>query len=265
MSVQDIDNTIESLNEEGYEVICTIIDYLEMIAPAQEDAGKDIRLQYKNIAESLLNLAKNRSIPVITAHQLNRAGGALLANSKMQGKSNVLADMTNEYIGESYAIEKAMSYSAFIDIEERDGKKYLVYKRNKTRYSRFGKEYFVHEIRDGIILEDDLELDHPLSLDKIPDGETSINMTNSSKEGSRGKYDIRTNVTEPKPIATNKPIEEPINRRHSPMSLLLNYNDWFNYIDKLGLENICEIQSEITIGNSVLEKVGDSYYYFLDT
>ena len=264
MSVQDIDNTIESLNEEGYEVICTIIDYLEMIAPAQEDAGKDIRLQYKNIAESLLNLAKNRSIPVITAHQLNRAGGALLANSKMQGKSNVLADMTNEYIGESYAIEKAMSYSAFIDIEERDGKKYLVYKRNKTRYSRFGKEYFVHEIHDGIILEDDLELDHPLSLDKIPDGETSINMTNSSKEGSRGKYDIRTNVTEPKPVAANKPIEEPLNRRHSPMSLLLNYNDWFNYIDKLGLENICEIQSEITIGNSVLEKVGDSYYYFLD-
>ena len=89
-------------------------------------------------------------------------------------------------------------------------------------------------------------------------------MTNSSKEGSRGKYDIRTNVTEPKPIATNKPIEEPINRRHSPMSLLLNYNDWFNYIDKLGLENICEIQSEITIGNSVLETVGDSQYYFLD-
>lgn len=268
MTVQDIDNTIESLQEEGYEVIACIIDYLEMIAPAPEDSGKDIRLQYKTIAESLLNLAKNRAIPVITAHQLNRAGGAMLVNSKMQGQSNVLANMTNEYIGESYAIEKAMSFSAFIDIEERDGKKYLTFKRNKTRYSRFGKEYFVHEIHDGIILEDDLGLDKPLSLDKIPDNGTDINVgIKDSNVGERGKIDIRTK--KPQTITEIKPEKPKIDendrtKKFHPMALLLNFDDWFNYIDISGLEGIAEVQDEINIENSVVMTVGESQYYFLN-
>lgn len=268
MTVQDIDDTIESLNEQGYDVICTIIDYLEMIAPSQEDSGKDIRLQYKNIAESLLNLAKNRNIPVITAHQLNRAGGAMLSNSKMQGQSNVLANMTNEYIGESYAIEKAMSYSAFIDIEEHDGKKYLIYKRNKTRYSRFGKEYFVHEIHDGIILDDDLGLSKPLSLDRVPDGQTTINMTNDSNHGSRGIIDIRTKKPEEeKPVIKKEEEPKALNsevKEISPMIYLLDFNDWYNYIPKFGLEDVCEIQEEIGLCNSHIDMIGESEYYFLD-
>lgn len=262
MTVQDIDDTIESLNEQGYDVICCIIDYLEMIAPDREDSGKDIRLQYKNIAESLLNLAKNRNIPVITAHQLNRAGGALLSNSKMQGQTNVLANMTNEYIGESYAIEKAMSYSAFIDIEEHNGHKYLVYKRNKTRYSRFGKEYFVHEIRDGIILDDDIGLSQPLSLDKIPDSDTAINITNKN-EGSRGIYDIRTKKPEEEKKNIDKDgIVKPV-KQISPLVYLLDFNDWYNYIGKYPLDEICEIQDEINICDAKIQTVGDSEYYFI--
>lgn len=265
MTVQDIDDTIESLNEQGYDVICCIIDYLEMIAPAMEDSGKDIRLQYKSIAESLLNLAKNRSIPVITAHQLNRAGGALLTNAKMQGQSNALANVTNEYIGESYAIEKAMSYSAFIDIEEHNGKKYLIYKRNKSRYARFGKEYFVHEIHDGIILDDDVGLSKPLSLDRIPDSETVINMNNNRNEGARGIVDLRTKKPEEQvenKEEEKKPLLEPKEKRHSPMSLLLDFNDWYNYIEKLGFENVCEIQDDIDICSSQLVTIGETQYYF---
>ena len=264
MSVNDIDDKIESLNEEGYDVICCIVDYLEMIAPAPEDSNKDIRLQYKTIAESLLNLAKNRNIPVITAHQLNRAGGTLLTNSKMQGQVNVLANMTNEYIGESYAIEKAMSYSAFIDIEEHNDKRYLVYKRNKSRFKRFGKEYFVHEIHDGIILDDDFGLSTPISLDKIPDGNTIIN-NNNSNVGARGIYDIRSKKEPPKPqTIENKEPEQKIEKRHSPMSLLLDFNDWYLYIDRLGLENICELQEEVSLFNSKKETVGETEYYFLN-
>ena len=94
--------------------------------------GKDNRLQLKNIADDLLSLAKNRDIPVITAHQINRSGGAVLTNLKNQGGVNAISQMTNEFIGESYGIEQAVSWSAFIDIEIHGEDRWLMFKRNKS-------------------------------------------------------------------------------------------------------------------------------------
>ena len=191
MDVEAIDNLIETLSEEGYWVIGAVIDYIEMIRANAEDRMKDIRLQYKGIAEALLNLAKSRCIPVITAHQLNRSGSSVLTNAKSQGQSDAVALMSDEYVGESYAIPKTASYTAFIDIEEHDGEKYFLYKRGKSRYRRFGKEYFVMKIRDGIIIDDDFYLDHPLSYDRIPNSPNSMTENPQATVGARGTIDLR--------------------------------------------------------------------------
>ena len=194
LSVDDIDTNIDMLEEEGYHVIACIVDYIGLIKPREEDMGKENRIQLKNIADDMLSLAKNRNIPVITAHQLNRSGGAILTNTKMQGGSNAVMQMSSEFVGESYGIEQAASWSMFIDVETHDGKRYLTCKRGKARgdrsgSSKFGLEYFVLEIKNGLIIEDDIYLPRPLYFEAIPN--TDVNNNNNNSIGERGVIDIR--------------------------------------------------------------------------
>ena len=236
LSVDEIDVIIENLEEEGYRVIACVVDYLGLIKPRLEDMGKDNRLQLKNIADDLLSLAKNRDIPVITAHQINRSGGAVLTNLKNQGGVNAISQMTNEFIGESYGIEQAVSWSAFIDIEIHGEDRWLMFKRNKSRYkNKFGTETFVMKIRDGIIIDDDIYLSTPLSLPKIPDG-IGTDEANQN-QGSRGIIDIRDNKhkTPPKDhlIKVKSSIEEREDYLNSKEKVPIEYIDWNKWIDYL--------------------------------
>ena len=234
LSVDEIDIIIENLEEEGYRVIACVVDDLGLIKPRLEDMGKDNRLQLKNIADDLLSLAKNRDIPVITAHQINRSGGAVLTNLKNQGGVNAISQMTNEFIGESYGIEQAVSWSAFIDIEIHGEDRWLMFKRNKSRYkNKFGTETFVMKIRDGIIIDDDIYLSTPLSLPKIPDGIGTDEAVNQN-QGSRGIIDIRDNKhkTPPKDhlIKVKSSTEEREDFLNSKEKVPIEYIDWNNWI-----------------------------------
>ena len=233
LSVDEIDVIIENLEEEGYRVIACVVDYLGLIKPRMEDMGKDNRLQLKNIADDLLSLAKNRDIPVITAHQINRSGGAVLTNLKNQGGVNAISQMTNVFIGESYGIEQAVSWSAFIDIEIHGEDRWLMFKRNKSRYkNKFGTETFVMKIRDGIIIDDDIYLSTPLSLPKIPDGIGTDDA--NQNQGSRGIIDIRDNKhkTPPKDhlIKVKSSTEEREDFLNSKEKVPIEYIDWNNWI-----------------------------------
>lgn len=241
MSVEDIDTTIELIEEEGYRVVACIVDYIALVAPRKDDIGKDNRLQLKNIAEDLLSLAKRRNLPVISAHQLNRSGGAILTNLKMQGGANAVSQMTNEFIGESYGIEQAVSWSAFIDLETHGDKRYLTFKRNKSRYrNKYGCDTFVMEIHDGIIIEDDIYLDKPLSMDSIP-GELPDNSSMMQQNvGSRGQIDIRTEKHRA-PEANHEKLINP-DYTSKPLSTnLLNtieMTDWFMYSQDVGFDKL---------------------------
>ena len=238
LSVDEIDIIIENLEEEGYKVIACVVDYLGLIKPRMEDMGKDNRLQLKNIADDLLSLAKNRDIPVITAHQINRSGGAVLTNLKNQGGVNAISQMTNEFIGESYGIEQAVSWSAFIDIEIHGEDRWLMFKRNKSRYkNKFGTETFVMKIKDGIIIDDDIYLSTPLSLPKIPDG-IGTDETMSNNQGSRGIIDIRDekHKTPPKDHlikvkSSNDEREDFLNTEEKIPIQYIDWNQWIVYMD----------------------------------
>ena len=235
LSVDDIDMNIDMLEEEGYHVIACLADYIGLIKPREEDLGKENRIQLKNIADDLLSLAKNRNIPVITAHQLNRSGGAILTNTKMQGGSNAVMQMSSEFVGESYGIEQAASWSMFIDVETHEGKKYLTCKRGKARgdrsgSSKFGLEYFVLEIKNGLIIEDDIYLPRPLYFEAIPN--TDVNNNNNNGIGERGVIDIRDKPkTPPKDhTLTIKPTQETLESSGISISDLL-MDDWISDLE----------------------------------
>ena len=235
LSVDDIDMNIDMLEEEGYHVIACLADYIGLIKPREEDLGKENRIQLKNIADDLLSLAKNRNIPVITAHQLNRSGGAILTNTKMQGGSNAVMQMSSEFVGESYGIEQAASWSMFIDVETHEGKKYLTCKRGKARgdrsgSSKFGLEYFVLEIKNGIVIEDDIYLPRPLYFEAIPN--TDVNNNNNNGIGERGVIDLRDKPkTPPKDhTLTIKPSQETLESSGISISDLL-MDDWISDLE----------------------------------
>jgi replicative DNA helicase len=235
LSVDDIDTNIDMLEEEGYHVIACLADYIGLIKPREEDLGKENRIQLKNIADDMLSLAKNRNIPVITAHQLNRSGGAILTNTKMQGGSNAVMQMSSEFVGESYGIEQAASWSMFIDVETHDGKRYLTCKRGKARgdrsgSSKFGLEYFVLEIKNGLIIEDDIYLPRPLYFEAIPN--TDVNSNTNNGIGERGVIDIRDKPkTPPKGhTLTIKPSQETLVSSGISISDLM-MDDWVSDLE----------------------------------
>lgn len=240
ISVEGIDTTIELIEEEGYKVITCIIDYIALISPRNNDMV-DNRLRLQHIAEDLLSLAKRRDIPVISAHQLNRTGGAILTNLKMQGGSMAVTQMTNEFIGESYGIEQTVSWSGFIDLEIHGDKRYFTFKRNKSRKNiKYGSNQFVMEIHDGIIIDDDIYLPEPLSMPcipgEIPDNSELMNVS------SRGKMDIRDKPKEEFHHAKkNNEINITPNYENKPLNNMLDnmgIDEWFMYAHDVGWENV---------------------------
>lgn len=265
ISVDDIDKIIELLEEEGFHVIMTIIDYIALIKPRAEDMNRENRLQLKNIADDLLSLAKSRNIPVVTAHQLNRSGGAVLTNLKMQGGANAVKQMTNEFVGESFGIEQAVSWSMFIDIEVHDGHKFLTMKRNKSRYQgKYGVEYFVYEIRDGIIIDDDIYLPKPLHLLEVP-GSIPENEA-SYAVGERGVVDIRDKPKTPPKDHVIKIKQEENEENSSGFSMLdyINASDWVDYTESAGFDNlvVCSDEEIYYDNDNEINIIGETEYCF---
>lgn len=268
MSVDDIERVIELLDEEGYDVIATIIDYIGLLKPRAEDMNIDNRIQLKHIADDLLSLAKNQNIPVITAHQLNRSGGAVLTNLKMQGESNAVSQITNEYISESIGIEQAVSWSMFIDIEEHEGRRFLTCKRNKCRKQNFGITYFVMEIKNGIIIDDDLYLPEPLYFKSVPG--TSVEQTSNNDTGQRGVIDIRDKPkTPPKGHELSiKPANiidmTSSNDLQDRIMDLIKPQDWFEYIPTYGYDKLVEFTDELSEENTYRSFIGSTEYNFMN-
>jgi len=277
LSVDELERIIEMLEEEGFHVIATIIDYIALLKPRAEDMNRDLRLQLKNISEDLLSLAKNKNIPIITAHQLNRAGGAVLANLKMQGGTNVVNQMTNEFIGESYDIEKTVSWTMFIDLEKHGDRKFLTCKRNKCRYAgKFGTEYFVYEIKDGIIIDDDIYDSKPGYLTEVPGtiSDTQNGDTSYAQSGKRGLIDIRDNK-EKTPSKDHeiiiKPKENTLssteygdNNSINMLDLLINPYNWVDYVDKYGIDELTVDNNTFDEYSSTYKVIGETEYCFVD-
>ena len=202
----DLLNTIEDLNEEGRKVIAVEIDYFEPMDNEKEDERKELRIQYFIRSDALNRIAKRFKIPIITAHQLNREASGIISEMRREGNLNLIHQLSSKYIGESFAIEKPATFTAFIlrEVHPVTKKVYLAFKRAKCR-GRFepGSEIFFHEIIDGIRLPEDINLPESLSkksltVEENPNIEESfvnsalnsrgrIKPTNTAKDAEKNK------------------------------------------------------------------------------
>ena len=182
----------------------------------------------------------------------------------MQGGSNAVKQVTNEFIGESFGIEQAASWSMFIDVEVHNGKKYLTMKRNKSRYQgKYGAEYIVYEVRDGIIIDDDIYLPQPLHLTEVPG---SIPESDVGMVGDRGVVDIRDKPkTPPKDhVIKIKQTENDNKSSGFNMAEFISPEEWVDYTDSFGFDNLTTDVCEFSEYNTRTDFIGETEYCFIE-
>lgn len=191
ISTNDLFTIIHDLREENLECIALVFDYIKRIRPAEVDADNE-KMELNRIMNELKALAVIQDIPVVTAHQINRAGTALIDQAIRSGRGDGLKAVGREHIGSAYEVAEVADFLALVNIAYKPGtdEKFLeinVVKRRRIDAAEadFAKfTYLAHPFsrNNGLKLIDDMRLDKVLSLqslvsDILPVGKEKTNAT----------------------------------------------------------------------------------------
>ena len=149
----------EDLEDEGYEVICFIQDYIKRIRSVDGGFGGDLRLQLGAVINEFKTFATLKNIPVITASQLNRSASSTIDEAKVKNQQDLVRLLGRSNVGESNLILENSDWVGLIAPElDREGKKYLGMQRVKSRYYIPGDMHcaYIPYINNSIKFQEDL-------------------------------------------------------------------------------------------------------------
>lgn len=125
----------EDLEDEGYEVICVLQDYLKRIRSTDSASNSDERLRLGAIINEFKVFATLKDIPLVTASQLNRTGTSTIDEARVKNKQDLVRLIGRSNVGESNLIIENSDWIALIAPEyDKDKVKYLGINRVKSRY-----------------------------------------------------------------------------------------------------------------------------------
>jgi len=187
INTDDLYTIIQDLKDENLEVCAFVFDYIKRIEPSTP-VNDNAKMELDRIINELKALAVITDIPVITAHQMNRAAVSVIDNAAKSGKGDLGRQATRDQIGDSIDILQVADWLAVVNAEYQPGtdNKFMtinVLKRRRidAAEAEFAKyTYLAHPFapKNGLRLLDDINLDKVLSLqslstdvDMIPDKE----------------------------------------------------------------------------------------------
>lgn len=125
---------VEDLEDDGYECICLIQDYIKKIRPVY-NANAEMRVQYGSIVNEEKVFATIKDIPVISASQLNRDATKHIDEGRKTNKTDLVRLLGRDNIGESQLILENIDAGYFITPEyDMEGNKYLGIQKIKSRF-----------------------------------------------------------------------------------------------------------------------------------
>ena len=176
ISTDDLFTIIQDLRDQNLEVCALSFDYIKRIEPATP-AADNVKLELNRIINELKALAVICDIPVITAHQMNRAAAATVDAAARQGKGDTNKLVGRENVGDAWEILETSDWAAVLNSEYKPGtdEKYMtinVVKRRRIDMadSEFAKyTYLAHPFakNNGLRLLDDIHLNKVLSLQSL--------------------------------------------------------------------------------------------------
>lgn len=127
---------VDDLEDQGYEVICMLQDYLKRIRSVEGSFGGDIRLQLGSVVNEFKTFATLKNIPVITASQLNRVATNNIDTARTKNKSDLVRMLGRSNVGESNLILENGDWLGLIAPEEdkSTGQRFLGMQVVKARY-----------------------------------------------------------------------------------------------------------------------------------
>ena len=124
-----IQDYVESLEAQGYEIHLCIVDYLNMIQKTgciQGTAGEDIR----DLFRRMRNFFSKRRTTFVTPHQLSTEAKSLVR----QGVKDFVKEIANKgYYDGTKRLDQEVDLEIYFHIEIVDGKSYLTVQRGKHR------------------------------------------------------------------------------------------------------------------------------------
>lgn len=173
----------EDLEDEGYEVICLIQDYIKRIRSVNGTYNGDLRLQLGAIIDEFKVFATLKNIPVITASQLNRTATTSIDDARAKNQADLVRVLGRANVGESNLILENSDWIALIAPEyDREGNKYLGIQQVKSRYFIPGDFYtaYIPYIKNTIKFVEDYYSPlpvHKVSMKEEVNLNTGINST----------------------------------------------------------------------------------------
>ena len=127
---------VDDLEDEGYEVICVLQDYLKRIHSVEGTFNGDLRAQLGAIVNEFKVFATIKNIPVVTASQLNRTATNSIDTARVKNKSDLVRLIGRANVGESNLILENSDWIALIAPEQDrvTGQRFLGMQRVKSRY-----------------------------------------------------------------------------------------------------------------------------------
>ena len=134
-STTDLGNIIRTYNTDKTQVVAVFLDYIKRIRPGRTDAAvtQSEKTELHAIMNELKALAAQFEIPIITAHQLNRAAAAAIDAIKKGGVGATADAMTRAGTGTAWEIMEVADVAFDQNIEMDNGNKYLILKPVKRR------------------------------------------------------------------------------------------------------------------------------------
>ena len=134
-STADLANIIRAFNTETTHVVCVFLDYIKRIRPARTDiaATQSEKTELHAIMNELKAIAANFEIPIITAHQLNRAAAQAVDAIKRGGVGATAEGLTRSGTSSAWEIMEVADVAIDQNIEMDGDNKWLIYKAVKQR------------------------------------------------------------------------------------------------------------------------------------
>lgn len=163
----------DELAEYNYEVICYIVDYINVIRSVESFSASEERLRLGAVINEFKTIASTMDIPILTAGQLNREANKKVDELRDKGNLNLLGAIDRSNLGESMLILNNLD-AAFIitpSMIRSTNEKYLSIKLVKQRYTPNIKPlnysygiYHPYDSIDGIKLVNDVNAHEPAFL-----------------------------------------------------------------------------------------------------
>lgn len=176
ISTDDLFTMIQDLRDENMEVCALVLDYIKRIAPANPTPDNE-KLELNHISNELKALAVIEDIPVISAHQLNRAAVSVMDGAARQGKADVLKLVGREHIGTAWEIAEVADWLGLCNITYKPGTNQRYFEVNVQKRRRIDQAeaefakytYLAHPFapNNGLRLLDDINLEKVLSLQSL--------------------------------------------------------------------------------------------------